>query len=68
MALRSTMSSVTFTKPFDLKGAGGVLPAGTYDVETDEDIVETISRTVYVRVATVLYIRSIGSRSPPPLR
>ena len=60
MALRSTRSSVTFTKAFDLKGAGGELPPGTYNVETDEEIIETISRTVYVRVATLLYVRSIG--------
>ena len=60
MALRTTRSSITFTAPFDLKGIAGTLPAGSYDVETEEEIIETMTHTVYLRVATLLYVRTIG--------
>ena len=60
MALRSTSSPVTFTRPFELKGIEGLQPAGTYEVDTEEEIVETLHRTVYVRVATFLIMRSAG--------
>ncbi len=60
MALRTTPSSVSFSRPFELKGVDGPLPAGSYEVETEEEIIETLHRTVYVRVATLLIIRSTG--------
>jgi hypothetical protein len=60
MAMRSTASSVTFAHPFALKGVAGQQAAGTYEVETEEEIIETLHRTVYVRVATLLIIRSVG--------
>jgi hypothetical protein len=62
MALRTTKSSVTFARPFQLKGVDGQQPAGTYELETDEEIIEAHGRTVYVRVATLLYIRSLGMK------
>jgi len=60
MALRTTQSSVTFRSPFEFTGTDGVQPAGAYDVEIEEESIETISRTVYVRMATRFYIRSPG--------
>jgi hypothetical protein len=60
MTLRTTKSSVTFGKPFKLKGMDEEQPAGTYEVETDEEVIESHGRTVYVRVATLLLIRSPG--------
>lgn len=51
---------MTFRSPFEFRGTDGVQPPGSYEVEVEEDIVETNSRTVYVRVATFLYIRSPG--------
>ncbi|MBD3760127.1 hypothetical protein [Rhizorhabdus sp.] len=60
MALRTTPSSVSFSHPFALKGVDGPLPAGSYEVETEEEIIETLHRMVYVRVATLLIIRSPG--------
>ena len=61
MALRTTRKSVTFNAPFTLKELNEVQPAGTYDIVTDEEIVEGNERNVYIRVATVLYIRTIGT-------
>jgi hypothetical protein len=60
MTVRTTRSSVTFRSPFRLVGIDHLQPAGTYDVETDEDIIEGNEHTVYRRVATILYVRSAG--------
>ena len=56
MAIRTTRSKATFQAPFVLAELDDPQPAGTYDVETDEEIVEGNSRTVYVRVATLLHL------------
>ena len=61
MALRTTRSSVTFAAPFKLKALDVAQPAGTYSVETDEEIIEGNERTVYRRVATLLYIQRDGT-------
>jgi hypothetical protein len=60
MALRTTRSSVTFKAPFRLTALDEILPAGTYEIETEEEIIEGNERTVYVRVATLLYLRTTG--------
>lgn len=60
MATRTTRSQVTFTKPFVLAEVDGPLPAGTYDIDTDEEVIEGNERTVYVRTATVIQIRKPG--------
>ena len=60
MALRTTGTTVSFGAPFTLKGRAESFPAGVYEVETDEEIVEGNGRTVYLRVATLLHIRSRG--------
>ena len=56
MAVRTTRSEVTFLAPFVLAELDEPQPAGSYVVETDEEIVEGNERTVYVRVATLLYL------------
>lgn len=60
MAQRTTRSSVSFDAPFRLMGYDDPFPAGTYDVDTEEEIVEGNERTVYLRVATVLCVRTTG--------
>jgi hypothetical protein len=61
MAIRTTPSSVTFTSPFRLKGFSKTEPPGTYRVETDEEIIEGNERTVYRRVATLLFLVGGGT-------
>jgi len=61
MALRTTSSTVTFASPFRLKDFTTAQAAGTYKVETDEEIIEGNERTVYRRVATLLYLHNGGS-------
>jgi hypothetical protein len=60
MATRTTKSRVTFKAPFSLKGIDGEQPAGSYDVETDEEAIEGNEHTVYRRVATILYLTGDG--------
>jgi hypothetical protein len=38
-----------------------VLPAGIYELEIDEDEIQTSERTVHVRVGAHLYVRDGGS-------
>lgn len=61
MPIRTIRSQVTFTGPFNLAEVGNELPAGTYNVDTDEEVIEGNERTVYVRVATLLHVHSLGS-------
>jgi hypothetical protein len=56
MTIRTTKSRVTFKAPFSLSGIDGVQPPGSYDVETDEEVIEGNQHTVYRRVATILYL------------
>lgn len=60
MALRTTRKSVRFQAPFHLSALDEMLPAGTYDIDTEEEIVEGNVRSVYLRVATLLHLRTRG--------
>ena len=54
MSMRTTRKTITFAKPFSLKGVGRILPAGNYEVVTDEELIEGLSFPVYRRVATMM--------------
>ena len=56
MTIRTSEKTVTFKKPFDLEGYPDLFPAGTYLVETDEELLEGVSFTVYQRKTTVLHL------------
>jgi hypothetical protein len=58
MTTRTTSRTVTFSRPFTLSGIGAVQPAGTYTVETDEELVQEISFPVYRRTATLMLLPS----------
>jgi hypothetical protein len=59
--MRTTRSQVTFNKPFQLAELDAPLPPGTYDIDTDEEVIEGNERTAYVRTATMIHVRGIGS-------
>lgn len=61
MTVRTTRSQVTFGSPFTLAELDAALPPGTYDVDTDEEVIEGNERTVYLRIATVIHVRGIGT-------
>lgn len=60
MSIRTSRSTVTFNAAFSLRNVSGALPAGSYEVETEEEIIEGNDRTIYRRVATLLYVRTAG--------
>ncbi len=62
MTLRTSRRGLTFRFPFSLPGLDGEHPAGTYIVETDEELLEQMSFPAYHRVATSIIIpRGVGS-------
>ena len=54
MTTRTITKTVTFGRPFALSGLDGEQPAGTYTVETDEELIPTLSFNAYRRTATWL--------------
>jgi hypothetical protein len=54
MSIRTTRKIVKFSNPFSIEGVGRVLPAGNYEVVTDEELIEGLSFPVYRRVATMM--------------
>jgi hypothetical protein len=54
MTTRTTKSMVTFKRPFNLNGFDGEQPAGSYSVETDEEMLEGVSFPAYRRMATMM--------------
>ena len=55
MLTRTRDKMWTFGKPFMLKSIGRELPAGSYRVATDEELIEGLSFPVYRRVATMIF-------------
>jgi hypothetical protein len=56
MTSRTSTTTVTFRRPFELKGVDRVLPAGDYQVTTDEELIEGVSFPVYRRVSTTIMV------------
>ncbi len=54
MTMRTKSKIVTFLYPFKLSGVDDVQPAGRYVVETDEELLQTLSRTAYRRLSTLI--------------
>ena len=58
MNRRTSRETVTFARPFSLRGIDGVQPAGTYTIETEEELIEGLSFPAYRRVQTVIFLPS----------
>ncbi len=56
MTTRTTTMTVTFTQPVILGDLDEVLPPGTYEVETDEELLEGLSFDAYRRVLTLIHL------------
>ena len=63
MTTRSNRTTVTFQNPVLLGGVDGVLPAGSYTIETEEERIEMLSFEAYRRVSTTISLPSIGTAS-----
>jgi hypothetical protein len=56
MTIRSRRETVTFMHPFRIKGIDRPLPAGAYEVVTDEAMIEGLSFASFRRVATIIMV------------
>jgi hypothetical protein len=56
MTTRTTTKSVTFHRPFYLKGIDRLLPPADYRVMVDEELIEGLSFSAYRRVSTVIFV------------
>jgi len=53
---RSRRETVTFNHPFRIKGIERRLPAGPYEVVTDEEMIEGLSFPCFRRTATMIMV------------
>jgi hypothetical protein len=56
MTTRTTTKSVTFHRPFYLKGIDRLLPPADYRVMTDEEVIDGLSFAAYRRVSTAIFV------------
>ena len=63
MTMRSRREVVTFQHPFQLRGIDRLLPAGAYEVVTDEEMIEGLSFPAFRRVATMIMVPAAGRNS-----
>ena len=53
---------VTFKRAFRIRGVDRLLPAGKYDVVTDDETIDGLSFTAFRRVATPIMVPARDSR------
>jgi hypothetical protein len=56
MTTRSRRETVTFRHSFRIRGVDRELPAGAYEVITDEEMIEGLSFASFRRVATMIMV------------
>ena len=62
MTLRSRHETIIFKHPFQIRGIDRLLPAGAYEVVTDEEMIEGLSFASYRRVATMIMVPALAPR------
>ena len=63
MNIRSSTSTVVFSRPFALSGYSDELPAGNYEVVVEEELLQGLSFEAYRRTATYLTVHGEGGRA-----
>jgi hypothetical protein len=58
MSVRTSHKTVTFARPFALSSLDEVQAAGTYTVETDEELLPGLSFPAWRRIATLIFLPS----------
>jgi hypothetical protein len=61
MTIRSRREVVTFKHAFEIRGVDRPLPAGDYEVITDEEMIEGLSFAAFRRVATMIVVPAATS-------
>ncbi|MCA1476999.1 MULTISPECIES: hypothetical protein [Bradyrhizobium] len=62
MTIRSRRETVIFRHPFQIRGIARTLPAGAYEVVTDEETIDGLSFAAYRRIATMITVPAEGAR------
>jgi hypothetical protein len=62
MTIRSRRETITFRHPFRIRGVDRPLPAGAYEVITDEEMIEGLSFAAFRRVATMIMVPAAAPR------
>jgi hypothetical protein len=60
---RTKTQTVTFTQPFRLRPSDPELPAGDYQIEADEELIEGLSQLAYRRVEVRMFVPRIDGVS-----
>jgi hypothetical protein len=63
MTMRTKRETVIFQRAFSIKHLDRSLPAGIYEVVTDEELLEGLSFPVYRRVSTMMLVPVESSSS-----
>ena len=63
MTTRTIRSIAVFTSAFNLGGIDGDLPAGSYRIESEEELIESLCLVAFRRVETTIELPAIGSVS-----
>ena len=63
MSSRTTHSIVHFAAPFVLTGFDRAQPAGDYDVDNDEELIDGLSWQAWRRVATYIHLPARATKS-----
>jgi hypothetical protein len=62
MTIRSRREVVVFKHPFQIRGVDRLLPAGDYEVITDEETIDGLSFEAFRRIATMIIVPKEGAR------
>ena len=63
MPTRTTETTITFRRPFNLTAVDSLQPAGTYRLVTDEEEILGLSFLALRRTATMLHIPAVSVHS-----
>ena len=63
MLTRSTTSTVTFRNAFTFGDSQQDFPAGTYDIVSEEELLQSLSFRAYRHSATFLMVRGCGGKA-----
>jgi hypothetical protein len=67
MVTRTSSRQVTFRRPFLLSGFEAMQAAGTYTVDTEEELIDALSFSAWKRVATVMQLARGGAMEYLPV-
>ncbi|WP_417841676.1 hypothetical protein [Terasakiella sp.] len=63
MTTRTHTETVTFHHPFKLDETINTQPAGSYQIDTDEELIEGLSFVAYKRTQTIIHLHSKSKNS-----